>query len=527
MNGCVCLVLHAHLPFVRHPEHQRFLEESWLYEAVIECYIPLLQVLERWFEDRVPARLTFTLTPTLCAMLTDPLLRHRCGIHLERLVELAEREVQRTTWQPQFQNLASFYHERFNSAHEYFRRCGGNLLQKFRECQERGQVEIVTSAATHALLPLWADHPPSVKAQLFTAWQSHRKFFGVDPEGIWLPECGYYPGLEHHLKANQLRWFILETQGILAATPPPRYGPFAPVLTPNRVAGFGRDIDSARQVWSRHEGYPGDPWYREFYRDIGFDLDWDYVREHTPSPEMRGFTGIKYFRITGGSGSKQPYIREKALQRVHEHACHFLSCRESHIQRLLPIMHRPPVLVCPYDAELFGHWWYEGPEFIDAVGREAARDFPGLQLITPGDFLNLCPVNQVASPAASSWGEGGYWRVWLNEKNHWIYPRLKIAQQDMTELAENFCMPGELQTRALRQAGRELLLAQASDWPFMLRHADGESYAKVRVEGHLANFTMLNEQLKTGAIDEVALRELEVRDNIFPELDYTAWRTTS
>jgi 1,4-alpha-glucan branching enzyme len=376
MSGCLCLVLHAHLPFVRHPEHERFLEESWLYEAVVECYIPLLQVLDRWFEDGVPARLTFTLTPTLCTMLTDPLLRERCCVHLERLLELAEREIQRTTWQPEFQKLASFYYERFSSAHGFFHRCRGNLLQKFRECRERGQLEIITSAATHALLPLWADHPPSVRAQLSMARQSHRRFFGVEPEGIWLPECGYYPGLEHHLKDNGLRWFILETHGIMDATPPPRYGPFAPVLTDNRVAAFGRDVDSARQVWSRHEGYPGDPWYREFYRDIGFDLDWDYVREYTPSPAARGYTGIKYFRITGGSGSKQPYIPEKALERVHEHAIHFLSCRQAHIDKLMHIMQRPPVLVCPYDAELFGHWWYEGPEFVDAVGRAAARNFP-------------------------------------------------------------------------------------------------------------------------------------------------------
>ena len=225
---------------------------------------------------------------------------------------------------------------------------------------------------------------------------------------------------------------------ILHARPRPRYGTFAPIFTPNGIAAFGRDFDSSRQVWSKHEGYPGDPRYRDFYRDVGFDLDFDYVKPHLPSPDNRGFTGIKYYRITGGTGDKEIYQRDAALQAAAEHAGHFLNERVNQVQRLAGLLDRPPLVVAPYDAELFGHWWYEGPEFLDYFARKLFYDQKTVALITPGEYLRRHPTNQIATPGASSWGEEGYWRAWLNENNEWIYPHLQVAQERMTDLAQKF-----------------------------------------------------------------------------------------
>ena len=225
---------------------------------------------------------------------------------------------------------------------------------------------------------------------------------------------------------------------------------------------MSRDFDSSRQVWSKHEGYPGDPRYRDFYRDIGFDLEFDYVKPHLPSPEHRGFTGIKYFRITGGTADKQVYDAAAAQQAAAGHAQHFLEARVAQIERLAGLMDRPPLVLAPYDAELFGHWWHEGPEFLDLLVRKTCCDQKTFSLLTPGEYLQRQPTNQIARPSASSWGEHGYWGVWLNETNEWIYPHLHIAQERMTELARRFTQPEAVQRRALNQAGRELLLAQAS-----------------------------------------------------------------
>ena len=523
MQGYLSLVLHAHLPFVRHPEHEKFLEESWLFEAITETYLPVIQMIAAWQRDQLPARLTLSLSPTLCTMLLDKLLCDRYARHLDSLIELAEKEIHRTHWDRAYRELAWMYHHRFSLARETWRSNGGNLVDAVRKFQDAGLVEIATTAATHGLLPLMVGHPPSVRAQILTARDHYRSCFGRDPRGIWLPECAYAAGVEDFLQEANIRWFILDTHGILHAHPRPRLGTFAPIYTPNGVAAFGRDFDSSRQVWSKHEGYPGDPRYRDFYRDIGFDLDFDYVKPHLPSPDNRGFTGIKYYRITG-LAEKQVYQRDHALAAASAHARHFLEERVAQVQRVAPLLDRPPIIVAPYDAELFGHWWYEGPEFLDFLVRQLCHEQKIISLITPAEYLQQQPTNQIASPGASSWGEEGYWRVWLNEKNEWIYPHLQIAQDRMSELARQFPNPDALTARALQQAARELLLAQASDWPFILRADTSPAYARRRVKDHLLRFIHIYEQLTGPGINAPWLAELESRDNLFPEVNWNYWR---
>ncbi|HLP76016.1 MAG TPA: 1,4-alpha-glucan branching protein domain-containing protein [Candidatus Paceibacterota bacterium] len=523
MQGYLSLVLHAHLPFVRHPEHPKFLEENWLFEAITETYIPLLQIMEGWERDGMDTRLTLTLTPTLCAMLLDPLLQERYERHINELIELSEKEVHRTHWEKRFNELAEMYHRRFLGTRELFLACNRNLVSAFAKFQELGKLEIITCAATHAVLPLLAGHPPSIRAQILTARDHYRSCFGRDPRGIWLPECAYADGVETVLQEANIRWFITDTHGVLHANPRPRYGVFAPIFTPNGIAAFGRDLDSAKQVWSKHEGYPGDARYREFYRDIGFDLDLDYVKPYLPAADQRGFTGIKYYSITGGAQEKLPYHRSTALHAAAEHAQHFLEARIRQIQNLAGILDRPPLVLSPYDAELFGHWWYEGPEFLDYFVRKAYYDQNVFKFITPGEYLKEFPSNQVAKPSASSWGEEGYWRVWLNEKNEWIYPHLQVAQERMTELVRHFATPTPLQERALRQAGRELLLAQSSDWPFILRTGTSPDYARKRVKDHLLRFMVLHDHLLSHDVDEQWLAQVESRDNLFREIDYRYW----
>ncbi len=523
MPGYLAIVLHAHLPFVRHPEHKKFLEESWLFEAITETYLPLLQVMNGWLRDHLDARLTMTLSPTLCAMLADPLLQERYAKHLDDLITLADKEISRTIWEPPFQELARLYHSRLTATRTFYHQLGGDLIGKFRRLQDFGLLEIITTGATHGLLPLMATHPPSVRAQVLIARDQYRDCFGCDPRGIWLPECAYFDGVEPVLQEANLRWFIVDSHGLLHAQPRPRYGVFAPVFTPNGIAAFGRDMESSRQVWSRTEGYPGDARYRDFYRDIGFDLDLDYVKPHLPSPGNRGFTGIKYYRITGGDAPKQPYDPAAAAEAIAAHAEHFLKSRVEQIQELNAILDRPPLIVSPYDAELFGHWWYEGPEFLDQFVRKALAEQRTFELITPEQYLRRHPTNQIATPAASSWGEEGYYRVWLNEKNEWIYRHLHIAQERMSELVKKFPQPDALQNRALKQAGRELLLAQASDWPFILRTNTSPDYARKRIKAHLLRFNGLYHQLTTGKVDGNWLTELETRDNLFADLKVSYW----
>jgi len=516
-QGYLALILHAHLPFVRHPEYEQFLEENWLFEAITETYLPLLDVLDGLARDRVEYRLTLSLSPTLCAMLQDALLQERYLRHLTKLIELAGHEIDRTKWEGPFHQLAQFYHDRLRRFRDIY---AGNrdLVGRFRYFQGTGQLEIITCAATHGFLPLLRVNPEAVRAQILVARDHYRQCFGADPRGIWLPECAYEPGLEEFLQEAGIRWFTLDTHGLLFAEPRPRYGVFAPVFTPTGVAAFGRDMESSRQVWSSVDGYPGDPDYRDFYRDIGFDAELNYIKPYIHPDGIRCFTGLKYHRITGPTRDKQPYIRDRAIAKAADHAGHFLFSRQRQVEHVRAVLQREPVIVAPYDAELFGHWWFEGPEFLDALIRKAAaQDI--LRLVTPTEYLRQFPTQQVAQPAASSWGDQGHWDVWLNDKNAWIYPHLHAAADRMTELVRQHNRPDVLTQRALRQASRELLLAQASDWAFIMKTGTTVPYAVKRTKDHLLRFHRLYEQIKSGKIDEPWLASLEWRDNLFPDLN--------
>jgi 1,4-alpha-glucan branching enzyme len=276
-------------------------------------------------------------------------------------------------------------------------------------------------------------------------------------------------------------------------------------------------------VWCRQTGYPGDPRYRDFYRDIGYDVELEYLKRFLPVPDQRSFTGIKYHAISGASGPKRLYDPAAAQLAVGAHARHFLDARRQQAQRMARLMDRPALVVAPYDAELFGHWWYEGPEFLDRVARGVVFEQTDLQLTTPWEYLATHPLQQVVTPSPSSWGEEGYLKTWLNEANAWIYPHLAVAQERMTELVRRFPRADALGERALRQAGRELLLAQASDWPFILRTGTFAGYARRRVETYLLRFTQLYQQVMHAAVDAAWLSQIEAADNVYPDLDYHYW----
>jgi 1,4-alpha-glucan branching enzyme len=531
-TGYLALLLHAHLPFVRHPEHEEFLEEDWFFEALTESYIPLLTMMERLSEDGVPFQVTTTVTPTLAAMLQDELLRERYARHLDRSVALAEREVARNSEDNQRRSLAEFYLDHFRTSRDRFFGWNGDLLAVFRRLQDDGCLEIAASAATHGLLPLLQSSPEAVRAQVMLGCDLYRAAFQRDPAGFWLPECAFFPGLENIVRDAGLRWFIIDAHGLMLGEPRPRRAIYAPCYTAAGPASFARDRDSSRQVWSATEGYPGDPAYREFYRDIGFELPTDYLWPGNSSP-IRKFTGIKYYRITDRHGEKELYDPAAAARAAEAHATHFLEARRQQLDEMRALDF-DPIVVAPFDAELFGHWWFEGPQFLESLIRQAAQSHQDLrltsgehygrrsfQLTTPTEFLREHPTQQTVAPAASTWGDNGHLAVWLDKTNSWIYPHVDQAALRMTNLARTYKESGDPQTdRVLKQLARELLLAQASDWAFLIKTGTAKHYATKRVTGHLLRFNRLYDEFVAGKIDEPFLANCEWRDNLFPDIDW-------
>ena len=552
-KGYVSFVLHAHLPFIHHPESNDYLEESWLYEAISETYIPLLRNFKKLVDEGVNFRITMSMTPPLLSMLDNKLLQQKYINYLENLIELSEKEIKRTTFNEKMNNLSKYYYERYSDDLRLFKdefKC--DLISQFKYFQDIGVLEIITCGATHGYFPILYVNEKTVRAQIAVGVQTYERYFGKKPRGIWLPECGYVPEADKYLREFGVDYAIVESHGVLYANPTPIYGTLAPIVSPQGFTVFGRDMESSRQVWSSINGYPGDYNYRDFYRDIGYEADYDYIKPYIAHNGVRVHTGIKYHRITGDTDNKDIYDIQWAKDSAERQAGHFLNSRTEQIENASHYMNKPPIVLCPYDAELYGHWWYEGPYWLYILFKKIYYDECNFKLITPSEYMDKYPEIQQCQPCRSSWGANGYSEVWLNPSNDYAHKHLHTAGDRMCELAYKFrdsydflnsldnqikelkkekkpitsitssskYRNAKIQVRALNQAARELLLAQSSDWLFIITNNTMVDYAHRRIKDHIGRFTRLYNELNFGKIDRKFLSEIEEKDCVFPDIDY-------
>lgn len=521
MQGYWIPVLHSHLPFVKHPEYDYFLEEHWLFEAISETYIPLLMRFKELSDAKVNFKITVSVTPPLAEMLSDGNLMDKYQKHLNKMIILCDKEIERTVNEKHFNNLALFYKDFFTKTKDFFNGfLRYNVLNGYKYFQDLGNIEIITCGATHGFLPLLAVNPKAVDVQIRLACETHEKHFGVRPNGIWLPECAYYEGLDEVLAKYGIKFFIMDSHGLLYGKPTPKYGVFAPVYTPNGVAAFARDPESSKKVWSSKEGYPGDFCYRDFYRDIGYDLDYEYIKDYICPDGSRVFTGIKYHKVTGESEYKEAYDPRIAKDKSKEHAANFHYNIAKQIEHISGLIDRAPCITSPYDAELYGHWWFEGPDFLCEMFKEIDKH-KVFAAVTPMEYLRLQNSNQVISPNPSSWGDKGYYDVWINSGNDWIYRHLHFMADVMCEQANFRQYDADFNTtRVLNQMAKELLLAQSSDWAFLMTTQTAVEYSVRRTKSHIAAFNKLYHMLENCEINFELLEELERRDSIFYGLDF-------
>ncbi len=515
-GGDLAIVLHAHLPYV-HSSKPGSLEEDWYFQALLECYIPLLEVLEAAAADPAQRpRLSLGLSPTLLSLLASAELAARFVPWLEvRLALLAQAP-------PSHAAAASAQAARLEATIAAWRSCGGDLLPRFRRLQQAGVLDLLTCAATHGYLPLLREFPEAVRGQLLTAVREHERLLGVRPQGIWLPECAYYEGLDRILTGAGLRYAILDAHGLLHGLPRPRFGVYAPIVSPGGMAFFARDSGSTLPVWSARDGYPGQAAYREFHRDLGWDLPASTLVERgigSPRP-----LGLKLHRVSGRDcplEQKQAYEPERAAATAATDAGHYLDGRRQQLQQLAGAMERRPLLVAPFDAELFGHWWYEGPAFLAELFRQAPA--AGVGLVTLRESLGGGQSLQLCQPSPSSWGQGGYHNYWLNETNAWIVPEWHRATAAMVARVNRGVASAQARD-LLNQAARELLLAQSSDWSFILRAGTTTELARERIHRHLNRFWRL-----LAAVDGRAtpppdwLAAVQREDGLFPLVNAADW----
>lgn len=530
-RGSLMFLLHAHLPYVNHPRDSSFLEENWFFEAVVETYVPLISALERLAAEGIRPGVTLSISPTLGAMLENEALEDKLQLYVESRLELIEKELERAEGDPALLKNVKLYQKLYEEAAAVLHKYSGDLITPLKALQHAGQIEIITTAATHAVLPLMT-RPEAVRAQLAVAAEDYEDRFNRKSAGFWLPECAYEPRLNSYLKLSGFGYTFTESHALESAEPPAPNGVYSTYRTTNGVGLFARDAASSREVWSSKFGYPGDPAYREFYRDLGYDGDYEYVKPYLGSDGVRRPLGLKYHRITGPShdlAAKDYYDPDAALARVEAHASDFLARRMKQTDDFYAARGARPLIVSCYDAELFGHWWFEGPAFLETVIRKIRQERLPLQFVTPSEYLNSCQEPLELTPGVSSWGESGYFDPWVNESNDFIYSAVYAATDKMIETANRFRNQdlNGLSTRALNQAARETLLAQSSDWAFLLYIGSHAEYAKARLEDHAANAVKLLTEVIEKRVDEAALAELEQKNSVFPRLDFKVFASVS
>ncbi|MDR2390985.1 MAG: DUF1957 domain-containing protein, partial [Planctomycetota bacterium] len=521
-KGYWALILHQHLPFIHHPEYDVPLEEQWFCEAVVSVYTQLLNLFWRLERDKVDFRITLSLTPSLLSMMQTPLLKKRAARHIDECISLATRERDNSKGKPWHNAIEQILH-RFWTAKTVFDAYEGDLTRGYRDFQDMGKIEVITCAATHMILPLFKHMGESVRGQIATGVKQYERVFGRPPRGFWLPENAFTPGMDAFLANAGIKWALVNSNGITEGDTRSFFGTDAPVVSPAGVAFFGIDEETRASVWSREAGYPGHPNYKEWYRDLGYEADWDYLPEYFHTANVRRNTAIKYYRITkkGGSlGEKDYYNPMWAEGTVHEQAGQFTYYRGVKANHVLGATNRKSMIVSAYDAELFGHWWEEGPMWIESVFRKLLHDQQEVRPVTPSEYLGEQKTHQAMVPGASSWGKKDYFQTWVDgrsyQPNCWVYRHMFRLGQRLTDLAtKHRATEHPLLIRALNQAVRELFLAISSDWGFLIETGQAVRYSELRITVHAARARELMRQIENDCIHLAYLCTLEMADCIF------------
>ncbi|NYF81290.1 1,4-alpha-glucan branching protein domain-containing protein [Granulicella arctica] len=572
--GFLTFTLHAHLPYVvNHGTWPHGME--WLHEAAAETYLPLLRVLGNLERDGIALHCNLNLSPILLEQLAHPVFLAEFPKYLGRKIVAAREDEAFFTQsgEAHYAEISRFWHRFFTQALDDFNTLGHDIIAGFRHFNDAGLIDIITCAATHGYLPLLGTDE-SLRAQIRTAVQTHRRHIGKHPRGIWSPECGYRPaglwsypvldqgssephpaferiGIEQALSESGIEFFYVDTHLVeesqrsnspytfLNGTIPhdeqtvqmtqalhrsiyqPYYveGDYGGELNKRYATTiFPRDPHTGTQVWSGENGYPGDSNYLDFHK-------------------KRWPGGHRYWRVTGPKvdmGDKLPYYANEATERTRVHAAHFVDLVHQTLASALndPI---PPILCAPFDAELFGHWWFEGPQWLEAVARAFHNHPSGIALTSSADYLEKYPRAGFITMKEGSWGAQGRNQVWMNPETSWTYAHIYPAERYVRELCTGtLWRSSPLAKHIAQQLCRELLLLESSDWQFLITTGAARDYAEIRFLTHNDQFNELKgiwQTLEaTGSISneqEKRLTEIHTRDGIFPDIDPEFWATNA
>lgn len=529
---------------------------DWINESAAECYLPLLNTLDRLLAKGIKPRWTVNMTPILAEQLRDEAFKSEFEGYCQTKIDYAIEDQRRFRDDSELmmRGLAAMWQRYYTQALVQFKhRWDRDIVGAWKYFQDEGSVEVITSAATHGYLPLLGTDE-SVSAQVKLGVEAYKRYFDRAPRGIWLPECAYRPayswkapvgqsevawprkGIEEFLQENGLEYFFVDSHMIRGGQPLGTYAANFPQLAelfarsskffnppeefrseyehyalPNGLSCMARDPETTLKVWSGEHGYPGDPYYLEFHKQL--------------------YPGrLRYWRISDDKkdlGKKSTFDPWQAFERLSGHADDLVQTLKGTLSNYRGQSERPGTIVAMYDTELFGHWWWEGPEFLYEVGLRLGND-ADVECVSGGDLIESEPPRGVISLPEGSWGEGGYHYVWINDGNYWTWEKLYPIERKLRKMCQTY-VPGPAQP-LVEQCARELLLAESSDWQFLISTYSARDYAEVRFQDHVDRFNRLAEMADRvhggGVLTSVEndfFVECRQKDAPFPELDLSLW----
>ena len=550
--GSFVFMLHSHLPYYRMAGMWPFGEEN-LYECMSETYVPLLNAISELYEEEgIKAKLTVGITPILAEQLNDYHLQEGFVEYLDTRIAAVAKDLDRypdpkVEHSQHLKYLAKYYFDWFNHIKDCFvNKYNKDLISAFKKYQDLGCIEITTSGATHGFSPLLATDS-NLNAQFKVGSDTTKRLFGKKAKGCWLPECAYRqgyefvgkdgqkkwrPAIEVTLQNNDIEYFFTESHvieggnsvghrrvvgiyGNIEYIPLPEreatgYDTYSAYWLPDaQVAVMGRNDRAGFQVWSAADGYPGDGVYREFHK-------------------KDDKSGMNYWRITSSKtdlGDKMLYDPVLAMNQVNSNSDHYTTLLYHLLNDYKKANNKNGLIMVSFDTELYGHWWFEGVEFIKQVIRKLHNFLPEIERYTAGEYLEKHPPVDTIQIPESSWGQGGHFYVWLNHLTEWMWPIINGCEKRIIDIVAKYekIPEDKLLHRALNQLARENLLLQSSDWPFLITTWQAKDYATERFEEHVARFEKIADMIEAGNINEEELVKIESIDNCFPVIDYRVY----
>jgi 1,4-alpha-glucan branching enzyme len=568
--GRFTFVLHSHLPYVlQHGKWPHGMD--WLNEAASETYIPILNALNELIAEGYNPKLSIGITPVLTEQLADSFFKEEFRSFLQSKIDAAQKDqiyFSKNGEKSMF-NLAVFWEKYYSSIKFDFEKTyNQDLVAAFKKLSDDGYLDIITCGATHGYFPLLSQDV-SIQAQIKTAVDSHERHYGKKPSGIWLPECAYRPsyrwkppvendavkgeynrkGIEEFLSENGIKYFFVDSSLTMGGKAQGVYidrfdglkmlwnqyksqyterpidfekSPYEIYLVESTgrpekkpVAIFTRDPETSLQVWSGEHGYPGDGVYLDFHK------------KHFMS-------GLRYWRVTGAKidlAEKKEYDPAVTDRQIELHAHHFTTLIYDTLNKYYKDTKRNGIVVAPFDTELFGHWWFEGPRFLKQVLKNLL-DSDGVKLTNAKEALEEMNPQHVISIPEGSWGEGGHHYIWLNKNTDWTWKHIYEDEVRMQTSVKRYINLNNKQLHdILKQAARELLLLQASDWQFLISTISAKEYAETRLTNHDKIFNkLLDFADKFAAYGSISaedwnyFEETSKQDCLFPSLDLNWWK---